>query len=610
MLPGLLQLLHLLLLLGSSLSCLAAPRTLVLDKPMTPPDWALLQRELLRANTEACHAFYEKYFDERGYLRCVERWGGDDGPDDAIECLNHWPVLHALGAPDSILERYKSAWEGHLRQFTEAKTTDVPFARDGMYYREFPVMMDWIHNGEGLTVFNHQGLSDPDDPRFKKRVIRYAGFYTGDDPAAQNYDPEKKIIRSMFNGSRGPLLRKATAVDWAGDPIEIEGRFKPQHGERNYKEMLAHIKDYNDIVGDHPSNLSATTLALNAYMLTGENKYKDWLLEYVDAWVRRTRANGGIIPSNIGLDGTIGGECDGKWYGGVYGWGFSVTVPQTGELAHRTTVALGLIGFANAYFLTGEDRYLDAWRSTIDNINANAKIIDGRKMFPQKFGDDGWYAFGPAPYSTGASDLHYWSMENRDLKRLPELDLSWRAYLRGEDSGYPQRALQREFETIRGKVQAMRNDATTPDTRLADDPLPYNPATVGALVELMLGGMPPSNNGSILHCRLRYFDSDRRRAGLPDDVAVLVERLTADQVAVQFVNVSQTKTRKLWVQAGGYGEHQLVSLAHGETSVPLDGRAFRLTLKPGAGGRVAMKMRRYVNQPTLTFPWNRERANN
>ena len=23
-------------------------------------------------------------FDERGYLLCVERWGGDDGPDDAI----------------------------------------------------------------------------------------------------------------------------------------------------------------------------------------------------------------------------------------------------------------------------------------------------------------------------------------------------------------------------------------------------------------------------------------------------------------------------------------------------------------------------------------------
>ena len=40
--------------------------------------------------------------------------------------------------------------------------------------------------------------------------------------------------------------------------------------------------------------------------------------------------NGGIIPTNIGLDGTIGGACGGKWYGGVYGWGFSVIDPATG----------------------------------------------------------------------------------------------------------------------------------------------------------------------------------------------------------------------------------------------------------------------------------------
>ena len=44
------------------------------------------------------------------------------------------------------------------------------------------------------------------------------------------------------------------------------------HGERNYAEMVAHFKDYNDIVGDHPQNMGATTLAANAFMLTGEAK--------------------------------------------------------------------------------------------------------------------------------------------------------------------------------------------------------------------------------------------------------------------------------------------------------------------------------------------------
>ena len=87
----------------------------------------------------------------------------------------------------------------------------------------------------------------------------YAGFYLGDDPGAPNYDPKFKIIRSLFNGSRGPLLRKATALDWAGDPIEVEGRFRLGHGEHTYAQMLAHFKDYNDIIGDHPLNLARPT---------------------------------------------------------------------------------------------------------------------------------------------------------------------------------------------------------------------------------------------------------------------------------------------------------------------------------------------------------------
>src|SRR5262245_22073209 len=84
--------------LSSSLP-LAAPRIDV-NTPMSPPVWALLERELIRANTAACEEFFARYFDERGYLLCVTRWGGDDGPDDAIENCALWPELHALGAAD------------------------------------------------------------------------------------------------------------------------------------------------------------------------------------------------------------------------------------------------------------------------------------------------------------------------------------------------------------------------------------------------------------------------------------------------------------------------------------------------------------------------------
>ena len=67
----------------------AATTGFSISTPMEPPEWALLERELLRANTQACVKFWERYFNaDTGYLEHVERWDGNDGPDDAIEHLN------------------------------------------------------------------------------------------------------------------------------------------------------------------------------------------------------------------------------------------------------------------------------------------------------------------------------------------------------------------------------------------------------------------------------------------------------------------------------------------------------------------------------------------
>jgi hypothetical protein len=574
------------------------------EAPMPPPGWALLERELLRASAKACREFFGRYFDDRGYLLCVERWGGDDGPDDAIECVNDWPVLHALGADDSVRALYEKAWEGHLRQYTEARTVEVPFARQGMYYKEFPVMFDWVHNGEGLSVFDLQGLSDPHDTKYLQRVRRFAGFYLNEDQGAPNYDPKQRIIRSLFNGSRGPLLREAEAVDWAGDPIEVEGRFKPGHGERNYKEMLAHFKDYRKIVGDHPQNLSATSLAVNAFMATGERKYRDWVIEYVDAWRRRMLDNGGVIPTNVGLDGKVGSGDGGRWYGGVYGWGFTVIDPRSGRPVHRNTHHLGLNGFANAFLLTGDRRYVDAWRGQIEAVNAQKKTVDGRTLYPHMYGDQGWYDYIPQPYSQGAAEVYYWSMRPDDRARVR--NSGWLDFLDGKAPGYPERALRAELASVRQKVHAMRRDPTTPDTRLSDDPMEFNPAAVAALVNLTLGGLSPKHQGEVLHCRLRYFDPESRRPGLPPDVAALVDSLSDDGATVTLVNLDQSDPRTVVVQAGGYGEHRFTGVDHDGRRVPLDGPLLTVRLGPGAGGTLSLSMKRYVDPPTLAQPWDRD----
>lgn len=582
-----------------------AQEPIVLARSAPPPEWALLEQAVLNANSAACREFFGKYFDDRGYLRCVERWGGDDGPDDAIENINEWPILYAIGGDEAIRKMIWQAWEGHVEQFTKAKTTHVPFARDGMYYREFPVMMDWLHNGEGLTVFNLMGLCDPEDSLLQQRIRRFAGFYLGDDPAAENYDKTHKLIRSLFNGSRGPLLRKATAVDWAGDPIEVKHRFRLGHGEDSYEQMLEHFKDYTDILGDHPQNLLATSLAANAFMLDHDEKYRNWLLEYVTAWEQRAASNGGILPSNVGRDGITGSDANGKWYGGTYGWGFSVVDPVTGNIVHRNTTRFGVVGFGNALLLSGEMGHLDAWRTQIKTVNSNARETGGKKEFPRMFGDDGWYAFQATPYQDGADEIWYWSMQEADLEYVDANP--WRNYLNGRLPSFPVDTLRSDLASIRHLVAAMRNDETTPDTRLSDDPMNFNPCTVNNLVHLMMGGIPTQHRGSLLHCRLRYFDPIARKPGLPPRVMALVDRIDASQTRVQFANLDQLDAKEVVVQAGAYGEHQITSVEVEGKTIPVNHSTFNLQLAPGALGELVIHMDRYRNRPTLRYPWDARR---
>ena len=80
--------------------------------------------------------------------------------------------------------------------------------------------------------------------------------------------------------------------------------------------------------------------------------------------------------------------------------------------------------------------------------------------------------------------------------------------------------------------------------------------------------------------------------------------MTADQVSVTLVNVNQLESRRVIVQAGGYTEHRFTSVKLGDKSSPLDSPHLTLELAPGSGARLTLGMKRYVNKPTMAFPWN------
>ncbi|MEX2572061.1 MAG: hypothetical protein WD737_12240 [Gemmatimonadota bacterium] len=582
----------------------AAPTSeavIAIETPLVVPAWALAQRELLRVNGEGVQLYADAFLNERGFLPMTPTWGVGDGPDDFTENIRNWPLAHALGGPEPIIEAWELAWEGHLQQVGQTRIPQLEMAEDGIFRKEFMTSYDWEHISEGLGPFYYYGLSRPNDPLYEERMRRFAGFYMNEDPAAPNYDPEQRIIRSLFNGSLGPKLTPATVDDWDG----IVGADVDPNSSRRTR-----FVDSGNIVGDHPLNLNITMLHLHAYMLTQDEKYRDWVLEYVDAWRERIDVSGGNIPSNIGLDGTIGGEWDGNWYSGVFGW----NSPDGGE--RNYTLRGPPEAFGAALLLTGDQAYTAVLRRQFDNLFEASRVEDGRLMLPRYYDDEGWYGYGPIGGDPSGAignhvnvllDIYMWSQRPEDRERLPRPeeaqmrhhpDLRWLDYLDGALPDYPLIALQEALGEVRQTAQRLR----------ASGNLTANPVSTTALLNLTMGASDPggSTHGPLpVHAQVRHFDPARQRAGLPEDVAALVERVGPQSVTLTLVNVSPFDERLVTVQMGAYGEHHARSVTVGDQAVPVDARDFDVHLAPGAGATLTIDFQRYAHQPTLDFPWDR-----
>jgi len=485
-----------------------------------------------------------------------------------------------------------------------------------------------MHHGESSTNFYFFGLADPTNEKFKERAVRFAGLYLNEDPEAPNYDPEKKLIRSPITGSRGPRFIN-TAEDW------ITHRPILAHYPLPYNDIpgVSDSLDWNDdakfpailramnermMRGDVPLNLTATSLMLNAYMYTGDAKYKTWIEEYVSAWIQRVEDNQGILPDNVGLSGKIGEFMNGQWWGGYYGWQWPHGLFNQLE---STT-----IGALNAYLVSGNPDYLRLPRSVYELIEKQAKHENGQVLVPYKHGDDGWYDYRPLSVYY---PIHLWyaSRSGTDWNRIHQLcDVSeidnvnyrkgkgdsenaaaWLGFIEGKNPDYPVQILKAAYaETLR-RLEKIRADHSTPDQQDVHHWQERNPVVLEGLAQTMLGAPNHIYHGGLLHCAVRYFDPQRKRPGIPPDTAALVDRITPEGLSLQLVNLHPTEAREIIIQAGAFGEHTITTVRQ-VTEYPyqfhtVNQKAIQVTLEPGASGRIEINMQRYVNPPTYAFPW-------
>ena len=120
-----------------------------------------------------------------------------------------------------------------------------------------------------------------------------------------------------------------------------------------------------------------------------------------------------------------------------------------------------------------------------------------------------------------------------------------------------------------------------------------------------VGSARARQGGGLLNARLRYFDPARRRAGVPEDVAALVSDLADRRTVVTLVNLSRDGVTH-GHRPGGRLRGTPVRVGRVERPHRAARRnGLQVELAPGAGAKLTLAMRRYVNRPTVAFPWER-----
>ena len=577
-----------------------------------PPAWALWERRIIDICNQVGVAFVEHYTHPDGTLIWRDNWPGMDGSDDAYESFWTFPLFYLLGGSEKIHYLARKEWDAITWQFTEY----------GQVYREFDAYYDWMHHGESYSYLYYLGLCDPNVFKDRQRALRFAGFYIGEDKEAQNYDSKLKLIRSPINGSRGPR-HEMSPEDWsthrdvlANYPVpfeDIPGIDTPTADWNNDKifERILDLLNRRMAKGDIPLNLTATSMIVHAYLYNGEQKYKNWVIDYINAWHKRTRENNGIMPDNVGLSGEIGEYMDGKWWGGYYGWRW----PHGAMNLLESTIIAGL----NAMLLTGDEDFLDLARSQQDLLWSMGREENGNWVVPFKHLDSGWSGYG-AMSSNFPLQLWNASQSEADLDRILRLgdpdkldgDLNgrdsngaWFRYVNGDFSEFPERALESDYQEICRRLDMIDNDNTDPTTWDVHHWQARNPVVPKALAQLTTGGPSAIYHGGLLNCRVRHFDLDQRRSGLPADVAALVESVFKDGFQLQLINLNSTESRNIISLAGAFGEHQFSEVEVVDTGVntPIDSKCIQVQLMPRSGITLRLKTKRYVNQPTYDFPW-------
>ena len=239
----------------------------------------------------------------------------------------------------------------------------------------------------------------------------------------------------------------------------------------------------------------------------------------------------------------------------------------------------------------------------MDNLYAQKKVENGQVLLPQMYGDPRGYKYDGPPSWYHYTNKLYTDRSGGDLLlvdgpqgsgagpdrgkiRWTAVDAAtatvrriaprpWLGFLEGKLPDFPEKALQADLARVRRRMEMIRNDETSADTRLADYLLDFNPGNH------QWPGQP--HPGRILFARahldaaqplplLRPGQAARRTAARTS--ARWLRNWAPTRPVMTLVNTNPIDAREVVVQAGGYGEHRFDSVTMAGQTIQVAGPVF------------------------------------
>ena len=529
------------------------------------PLWAKNQLDGLAAWERALEACLEKFVDESTGKVCAEFHHGT--ADDVAEAFAVWDHVILLRGNQRLGRGYVKIWEWLYDEMFRRKIFTSGFYR-GDYDAKGELALasersrafyrggyDAEHAGELLQLLYGALEMDPTNPKLIEAVCGVANVMMG--PC---WNPETRLLRHQVLSSSG-------------------GRGEP----------------YDTI-----DNTIYTLAGFYAYLATGQEKYRRWVLEYVESWNQLAELNGGVFPYRVRSDTR---EIPQEWWSGgpfAYDRGIGVAV----RAIHGWAPAVACLAPARRSInLRAVETFVDTlFRHGQNGLPANS-MPEGK----WKRRGDPWtlVKLVDRPYvlrfqRPAAERIRkYYQHASGAEKEF----LRWAnfTYFGGEDMDYVAKLFanrKASADRLRQRVLALGPDQLP---RTGDEVANFTKRTglEQCFVDGAFWGLWENGRcGGASTASIRYWRPDGA-IGLPEGVAALVRHVGKEELHLFFYNARQNATT-VRLTAGYYGQHRFEGAScDGKPEVKVGGRRLDVVVAARSLAKLKLRLTRYAYPPTL-----------